>query len=116
MDVNKHKSMERPPPGTIWGTPKESKRSVSTSEAMSEAFTNMATTIASAFGKPPPPPSSPISNKSTSSIQSEVGVSPGRLADLQGKFFSQIEQLHKLFDCGALSEEETKTSDTGSSR
>ena len=24
MDVKKHKSMERPPPGTIWGTPKES--------------------------------------------------------------------------------------------
>ena len=55
MDVNKHKSMERPPPGTIWGTPKVSKRSVSTSEAMSEVFTNMATTIASAFGKLPSP-------------------------------------------------------------
>ncbi len=108
MDVNKHKSMERPPPGTIWGTPKESKRAQSTSEAMSEAFTNMATTLVTAFNKPTPPPglSSPISNKSTSSIQSEAGVSPGRLADLQGKFFTQIEQLHKLFDCGALSEEQ----------
>ena len=104
MDVNKHKSMERPPPGTIWGAPKESKRSQSTSEAMNEAFTNMATTLVSALNKPSP--SSPISNKSTSSIQSEVGVSPGRLADLQGKFFTQIEQLHKLFDCGALSKEQ----------
>ena len=37
---------------------------------------------------------------------SEAGVSPGRLADLQGKFFTQIEQLHKLFDCGALSKEQ----------
>ena len=106
MDVNKHKSMERPPPGTIWGTPKESRRAQSTSEAMSEAFTNMATTLVTAFNKPTPSPSSPISNKGTSSIQSEVGVSPGRLADLQGKFFTQIEQLHKLFDCGALSKEQ----------
>ena len=106
MDVNKHKSMERPPPGTIWGAPKESKRAQSTSEAMSEAFTNMATTLVTAFNKPTPPPSSPISNKGTSTIQSEVGVSPGRLADLQGKFFTQIEQLHKLFDCGALSKEQ----------
>ena len=104
MDVNKHKSIERPPPGTIWGVPKESKRTQSTSEAMSEAFTNMATTLASAFTKPSP--SSPISNKSTSSIHSEICVSPGRLADLQGKFFTQIEQLHKLFDCGALSKEQ----------
>ena len=104
MDVNKHNSMERPPPGTIRGTPKESKRARSTSDVMSEAFTNMASTIASAFNKPTP--SSPVSNKSTSSSQSEVGVSPGRLADLQGKFFNQIEQLHKLFDCGALSKEQ----------
>ena len=64
---------------------------------MSEAFINMATTLVTAFNKPTSPPglSSPISNKSTSSIQSEAGVSPGRLADLQGKFFTQIEQLHK---------------------
>ena len=26
MDVKKHTSMERPPPGTIWGTPKEKKK------------------------------------------------------------------------------------------
>ena len=89
MDVNKHKSMERPPPGTIWGAPKESKRAQSTSDAVNVAFTNMATTLVSALNKPSP--SSPTPNKSTSSIQSEVGVSPGRLADLQGKFFTQIE-------------------------
>ena len=97
--MNKHKSVEQPPPGTIWGRPKESKQARSTSEAMSEAFTNMAT-LATAFNRPTSPPglSSPISNKSTSSIQSEAGVSPGRLADLQGKIFTQIEQFHKLFD------------------
>ena len=39
-------------------------------------------------------------------IQPEIGVSPGRLADLQGNFFSQIEQLHKLYECGALSEDQ----------
>ena len=87
MDVNKHKSMEQPPPGTIWRTPKESRRAQSTSEAMSEAFTNMATTLITAFNKPTPSPSSPISNEGTSSIQSEVGMSPGWLADLQGKVF-----------------------------
>ena len=38
-------------------------------------------------------------NKGTSSVQSEVGVSPGRLL---GKFL----QLYKLFDCGALSKEQ----------
>ena len=76
MDVNKHRSMERPP-GTIWGTHKESKRAQSTSEAMSEASTNMVTTLVTAFNKPTSPPglSSPISNKSISSIQSEAGVS-----------------------------------------
>ena len=70
---------------------------------MSKAFTSMATTIASAFGKTSP--STP--NKSTSSIvQAEVGVSPGRLADLQGKFFGQTEQLYKLYECGALNEDQ----------
>ena len=43
LDVKKHDSTEHPPPGTIWGTPKESKRSANvaqaTSEAMSEALT-----------------------------------------------------------------------------
>ena len=75
--MNKHKSMERPPPETIWGTLKESKRAQSTSEPMSEAFTNMATTLVTAFNKPTSPPglSSPISNESIgSSIQSEARV------------------------------------------
>ena len=40
------------------------------------------------------------------SVATEVGVSPGRLADLQGKFFGQLEQLHKLLERGALSEEQ----------
>lgn len=83
MDVNQHESMEGPPPGTIWRTPKESKRPQSTFEAMSEASANT-TTLVTAFNKPIPPPSSPISDKGTSTIQSEVGVSPDRLADLQG--------------------------------
>ena len=106
MDVKKHESMERPPPGTVWGVPKESKRARTTSEAMNEAFTNMATTLVSALKSPTsaPTPSSPTSNKSTSLIES--GVSPGRLADIQGKFITQIEQLHKLHDCGALSKEQ----------
>ena len=54
LDVKKHDSMERPPPGTIWGgTSKEARRTSvaqATSEAMSEAFTNMATSLTSAFG------------------------------------------------------------------
>ena len=40
------------------------------------------------------------------SVAAEVGVSPGRLADLQGKFFDQLEQLHKLFERGTLTEEQ----------
>ena len=70
MDVNKHNSMERPPPGTIWGTPKRARSTSDASDAMTEAFTNMASTIASAFSKPSP--SSPVSNKSTPSNRSEV--------------------------------------------
>ena len=93
MDVNKHivKSMEWPPPGTIWGAPKESRRPQSTSEAMSEAliFTNMATTLVTAFNKPTPPPSSPIPIKAhLASIQSELGVSLGvSLQIYTGKVF-----------------------------
>ena len=71
---------------------------------MREAFTSMATSLASAFGKSATP-STPNADKHRS-LATEVGVSPGRLADLQGKFFGQLEQLHKLLECGALNDEE----------
>ena len=35
-----------------------------------------------------------------------MGVSPGRLANLQGKFFDQLKQLHKLFERGTLTKEQ----------
>ena len=109
LDVKKHDSMERPPPGTIWGgTPKETRRTSvaqATSEAMSEAFTSMATSLASAFGQGKSAPSTPVADR-RKSVAAEVGVSPGQLADLQGKFFGQLEQLHKLFERGTLTEEQ----------
>ena len=101
--------MERPPLGTIWGgTPKETRRTSvaqATSEAMSEAFTSMATSLASAFGQGKSAPSTPVADR-RKSVAAEVGVSPGQLADLQGKFFGQLEQLHKLFERGTLTEEQ----------
>ena len=49
LDVDKHKSMEEPPPGTIWGTSKDSKQASLQSDAMNEAFTTMETSIATAL-------------------------------------------------------------------
>ena len=88
------KKHDSPPPGTIWGgTPKESKRTSvtqATSEAMNETFTSMATSLASAFRQGKSGPSTPVADKRRS-VAAEVGVSPGRLADLQGKFFSSTQ-------------------------
>ena len=60
MVINEQtQELKRPPPGTFGGggAPKESKRAQSIFEAMSEAFTNMATTLVTAFSKTNPPPS-----------------------------------------------------------
>ena len=72
---------------------------------MNEAFTSMATSLVSAFRQGKSGPSTPVADKRRS-VAAEVGVSPGRLADLQVKFFDQLEQLHKLFECGTLTEEQ----------
>ena len=72
---------------------------------MNETFTSMATSLASAFRQGKSGPSTPVADKRRS-VAAEVGVSPGRLADLQGKFFDQLEQLHKLFERGTLTEEQ----------
>ena len=63
----------------------------------------MATTLASAFTKTSR--SIPISNKSTSSIHSEVCASLGRLADLQRKRSFRSNNF-LIFDCGALSKKQ----------
>ena len=107
LDVKKHTSMEKPPPGTIWGeTRKGSKSSQSVSDAMSTAFTKMATSLASVLGKSSTPPSSPGLRSPAKTSNVEVVLSPGKLADLQGKFFTQLEQLHRLLECGALDEKQ----------
>ena len=116
LDVKQYDNMERPPPGSIWGrSTKEAKRatgsqqvSVATTDAMNDAFTTMASSIASALGHSqkmhtPPRPSTPSEKEK---VTLEAGVSPGRLADLQGNFFTQLEQLHKLLEHGALNQEE----------
>ena len=60
----------------------------------------MATTLVTAFSKPTPPPLVLFLH-----LPFRVKLC---LADLQGKFFTQIEQLHKQFDCGALTKEQFK--------
>ena len=60
---------------------------------MNEAFTSMATSLASAFRQGKSGPSTPVADKRRS-VAAAVGVSPGRLADLQGSFFDQ-EQFEK---------------------
>ena len=50
-------------------------------------------------------PSTPVADKHRS-VAAEVGVSPGRLTNLQGKFFDQLKQLHKLFERGTLTKEQ----------
>ena len=47
------------------------------------------------------------------SVAAEVGVSPGRLADLHRKFLDQFEQLHKLFEHDTLTEEQFEKKKTG---
>ena len=88
MDVKKHKSMERPPAGTILGHSKDSERSHSTLDAVNKAFTNIANTLATVLNKPhliPP------TNCNLSAMTKDCDVSPDQLADLQGKFVSQID-------------------------
>ena len=127
--MKQYDNMEQPPPGSIWRrSTKDAKHttvsqqvSAATPGAMNDAFTSMALSIASALGHSPkihtpPRPSTPSER---GKVTLEAGVSPGRLADLQGKFFAQLEQLHKLLEHGALNKEEfekRKKSDTGLSR
>jgi len=40
------------------------------------------------------------------SVAAKVGVSPGWLADLQGKYFGQLEQLHKVIEHNTLTEKQ----------
>lgn len=95
LDVKQYDNMEQPPPGSIWRrSTKDAKRttvsqqvSAATTGTMNDAFTSMALSIASALGHSPkihtpPRPSTPSER---GKVTLEAGVSPGRLADLQGK-------------------------------
>ena len=37
-----------------------------------------------------------------------VGFSPGKVANLRSNYLQQMRELHTLFECGALTEEEFK--------
>ena len=81
---------------------------------MTEAFTSIATSIASVIGNSSSAndtPSSPTTatDRCRSNIPNpDAGMSPRRLADLQGKFLTQIEQLYSLYERGALTLDQFK--------
>lgn len=117
---------EQAPPGSIWRkSTKDTKRttvsqqlSAATTGAMNDAFTSMALSIASALEHSPKihTPPRPLTPSERGKVTLEAGVSPGRLADLQGKCSAQLEQLHKLLEHGELNKEEfekKEKTDTG---
>jgi len=95
LDVKQYDNMEQPPPGSIWrrstkdakGTTVSQQVLAATTGAMNDASPLMALSIASALGHSPkihtPPRFSTPSERGKVTL--EAGVSPGRLADLQGK-------------------------------
>ena len=66
------------------------------SNTLTHAFTEMATSIASALQQPTNKPS----------VATGPSSSPGRMVEIRGKYIGQLRELHSLFEGGALNEQE----------
>lgn len=107
----RHSSWDDPPQGLIWGGRgkfKQKAEKVDTAtDSMMKSVADMATTIATAIKSPAAnmqnlsntSPPRPQGNNTSSAA---VGISPGRKIDLQDKILRQIELLHKMLECGAI--------------
>ena len=50
----------------------------------------------------------PQEPKPEASSSTSVGYSPGKVANLRSNYLQQIRELHTLFECGALTQDEFK--------
>ena len=109
----RHKRGDSPPHGLIWGgqvgKPKYSRSdSGRETQSMLRSVGDMAMTIATAIKSPEADvrKETPVTNTSTSSTSSNVGISPGRKIDLQGKLLHQLELAHGMFERGTVTAEQ----------
>lgn len=93
IDVGTHKSLDEAPSVPMF----TSKARQTQSSALTNAFTNMASSIASA-----------LSNNQTPTKSSSAGSSssPVRVVQLRSQYIQQLKDLHSLYEAGALSEQE----------
>ena len=97
LDVGTHKSLDEAPNAPMFTGIKHGKSSQTI--ALTNAFTEMASSIALAFSQSNKPSSPTGVSKHLPSSSS-----PGKLVELCGKYIQQLRQLHSLFEGGALSE------------
>ena len=94
IDVGTHKSLDEAPSVPMF-TSKGGRQTPSST--LTNAFTNMASSIASA-----------LSNNQTPTKSSSTGSSssPVRVVQMRSQYIQQLKDLHSLFEAGALSEQE----------
>lgn len=100
LDVGTRKSIDEPPNAPMFTGVKHGK--TSQASALTNAFTEMASSTAVAFSQSNRPSSS--SPDDLSKRPSPSSSSPGKLVELRGKYIQQLRELHSLFEGGARSE------------
>ena len=92
IDVGTHKSLDEAPSVPMF-TSKGGRQTQSST--LTNAFTNMASSIASA-----------LSNNQTPTKSSSTTSSPVRVVQMRSQYIQQLKDLHSLFEAGALTEQE----------
>ena len=100
LDVGTHKSFDDAPCAPMFTRVKQGKPAQS---PLTEAFTEMASSIASVFSKQNTSPNPTTPTKTTSSMPSS---SPYKVAELRSKYIQQLRELHSLLEAGALTDSE----------
>ena len=99
LDVGTHKSLDEAPNAPMFSNTGIKHGKSSQTSALTNAFTEMASSIALAFSQSNKPSSPTGVSKHLPSSSS-----PGKLVELRGKYIQQLRELHSLFEGGALSE------------
>ena len=92
VDVGTHKSLDEAPSVPMFSSKGGRQTQAS---ALTHAFTNMASSIASALSTTPTKPSSAGSSSS-----------PVKVVQLRSQYIQQLKDIHSLYEAGALSEQE----------
>jgi hypothetical protein len=105
VDVGTYRSFDTPPSVPMFTGGKAGKPNQTS--ALSHAFTEMASSIATAFSGRGAT-STPVPNTPPSASRNLCTSSPGRLVEIRSKYIQQLKELHLLVEAGALTDQESE--------